>query len=136
MFGSWGGHGGNTVVGDGIVFHGTKGKVTGDTLALDGERPRSLSELYRREAPADLQERHFPLGLENDFALAQLDWLRAIERGGQPECSGAEGLRDLACAYAIVESAKARREVDITEIESGTLRAYQAPIDQHFGLTP
>lgn len=136
MFGSWGGHGGNTVVGDGIVFHGTKGKVTGDTLTLDGGTPLSLSGLYWREAPSELQARHFPLGLKNDFALAQLDWLRAVVRGGQPECSGAEGLRDLACAYAIVESAKARREVDITEIESGTLRAYQAPIDQRFGLDP
>lgn len=136
MFGSWGGHGGNTVVGDGIVFHGTKGKVTGDTLTLDGGMPRSLSELYRRDAPADLQELHFPLGLENDFALAQLDWLRAIERCVQPECSGAEGLRDLACAYAIVESAKAGREVNISEIESGELRSYQIPIDQRFGLDP
>jgi len=39
-----------------------------------------------------------------DFALSQLDWLRAIENGTQPECSGPEGLRDLACGYAVVES--------------------------------
>jgi predicted dehydrogenase len=134
MFGSWGGHGGNTVVGDGIVFYGAKGKVTGDTIHLDGRDPQSLGALYRKEAPAELRERHFPLGLENDFALAQLDWLRAVERGGQPECSGTEGLRDLACAYAIVESAKAGREVGIDEIESGTLKAYQRPIDERFGL--
>lgn len=134
MFGSWGGHGGNTVVGEGIVFYGSRGRVTGDTLQLDGCEPQSLSALYEAEAPADLRARHFPLGLENDFALAQLDWLRAVERGGQPECSGSEGLRDLACAYAIVESALARREVSVAEIELGSLRAYQSPIDERFGL--
>jgi len=134
MFGSWGGHGGNTVVGEGTVFYGSKGKVTGDTLQLDGEEPQSLSALYRDNASSELQTRHFPLGLTNDFALAQLDWLRAVERGGQPECSGAEGLRDLACAYAVVESNLAGREVTLAEIESGSLRSYQIPIDQRFGL--
>ncbi len=134
MFGSWGGRGGNTVVGEGIVFYGAKGKATGDTLHLDGEEPQSLSARYEADAPAELKARHFPLGLQNDFALAQLDWLRAVERGGQPECSSAEGLRDLACAYAIVESALAGREVSVAEIESGRLRDYQRAIDERFGL--
>ncbi len=134
MFGSWGGHGGNTVVGEGIVFYGAKGKATGDTLHLDGGEPQSLSALYEAEASADLKARHFPHELKNDFALAQLDWLRAIERGGQPECSGPEGLRDLACAYAVVESARAGRVVGINEVASGELREYQRPIDTRFGL--
>jgi 1,5-anhydro-D-fructose reductase (1,5-anhydro-D-mannitol-forming) len=134
MFGSWGGHGGSTVVGEGAVFHGSRGKVGGDAIQLDGEVPRPLSALYDAEAPAELRNAHFPLGLTNDFALAQLDWLRAVERGGQPECSGAEGLRDLACAYAIVESSLAAREVSVAEVESGALRDYQRPIDERFGL--
>jgi predicted dehydrogenase len=117
-----------------MVFYGTKGKVTGDTLHLDDEEPQSLSALYRKEAATGLQEHHFPLGLTNDFALAQLDWLRAVEQGTQPECSGAEGLHDLACAYALVESNLAGREVTLAEIESGALRSYQTPIDQRFGL--
>ena len=134
MFGSWGGHGGNTVVGEGVVFYGSNGKVTGDTIHLEGEAPTSLRGLYEAEAPTALKERHFPLGLKNDFALAQLDWIRAIERGGQPECNGAEGLRDLACAYAIVESDMAGREVRVAEVESGGLREYQRGIDERFGL--
>ncbi len=134
MFGSWGGHGTNTVIGEGPVFYGEHGRVTGDTIHLDGKGAQSLSALYRDEAPAALQEKHFPLGLTNDFALAQLDWLRAIEGGTQPECSGAEGLRDLACAYAVVESNLAGRSVTIEEVESGSLRSYQKPIDEKFGL--
>lgn len=134
MFGSWGGHGTNTVLGDGPVFYGSKGRVTGDRIQLDGQEEQSLASLYEANASAEMKERHFPLGLTNDFALSQLDWIRAIEDGAQPECSGAEGLRDLACAYAVVESDLAGREVSVAEVESGELREYQKPIDAKFGL--
>jgi predicted dehydrogenase len=134
MFGSWSGHGANTVLGDGPVFYGSKGRVTGDRIQLDGQEEQSLASLYEANASAEMKERHFPLGLTNDFALSQLDWIRAIEDGAQPECSGAEGLRDLACAYAVVESDLAGREVSVAEVESGELREYQKPIDAKFGL--
>ena len=134
MFGSWGGHGTNTVVGEGPVFYGSKGRVTGDTIQLDGEDPQSLKELYEATASPEMKESHFPLGLVNDFALSQLDWLRAVEQGTQPECSGPEGLRDLACAYAVVESDKAGRKVSLEEVETGSLRDYQNPIEEQFGL--
>lgn len=134
MFGSWGGHGTNTVLGDGPVFYGSKGRVTGDRIQLDEQEEQSLASLYEANAPAEMKDRHFPLGLTNDFALSQLDWLRAIEKGEQPECSGTEGLRDLACAYAVVESDLAGRKVDVAEVESGKLRDYQKPIDAEFGL--
>jgi len=135
MFGSWGGRGASTVLGEGPVFYGTGGRVTGDSLHLDGEdEARSLEERYGAKAPAEVKEAHFPHGLSNDFALSQLDWLRAIERGGQPECSGEEGLRDLACAYAVVESARAGRRVTVEEVARGDLRDYQRPIDEKYGL--
>jgi predicted dehydrogenase len=134
MFGSWGGHGTNTVLGEGPVFYGSKGRVTGDSIQLDGGEPQSLRALYEAEAPDEMKERHFPIGLTNDFALAQLDWLRAIENRTQPECSGAEGLRDLACAYAVVESNRAGRKVTVEEVENGALRDYQVPIDGRLGL--
>ena len=134
MFGSWGGHGTNTVLGDGPVFYGSKGRVTGDRIQLDGQEEQSLASLYEANASAEVKERHFPLGLTNDFALSQLDWIRAIEKGTQPECSGAEGLRDLACTYAVVESDLAGRKVSVEEVESGALREYQRPIDAKFGL--
>lgn len=134
MFGSWGGHGTNTVVGEGPVFYGTRGRVTGDKIQLDGEEEQSLASLYEAQAPAEMKEQHFPLGLTNDFALSQLDWIRAIENGVQPECSGAEGLRDLACAYAVVESDRAGRKVSVEEVASGELREYQEVIDAKIGL--
>ncbi|MEM9017623.1 MAG: Gfo/Idh/MocA family oxidoreductase [Verrucomicrobiota bacterium] len=134
MFGSWGGHGRNTILGDGPVFYGTNGRITGDRIQLDGEEEQSLRDLYDAEASAKMKERHFPLGLTNDFALNQYDWLKAIETGSQPECSGEEGLRDLACAYAVVESDLPGKKVSVSEVESNALRQYQREIDARFGI--
>ncbi len=136
LFGSWAGHGKNTLVGDGPTFYGTRGRICGDALHVDGEaEPKSLSALYDAHAPEHLKAKHFPMGLECDFALAQHDWLDAIRNKTQPECSGREGLLDLACSYAVVESAHAGRAVTIEEVASGAVRAYQEPIDERFGLT-
>ena len=63
------------------------------------------------------------------------DWLRGIEAGGRPpETSGEEGLRDLAAAYAILESAVAGRALRLEEVLSGAADAYQRCIDRHYGL--
>lgn len=137
LFGSWAGHGINTVVGEGPVFYGSRGRVSGDLLHLDDESgPVSLSERYAADCPDELQQKHFPLGagLTCDFALNQHDWLDAIRHNRQPETSGGEGLRDLACAYAVVESAKAGRRVSVEEIIRGELRDYQRIIDAKHGL--
>lgn len=132
LFGSWAGHGTATVVGEGPVFYGSNGRVSGDLLHIDGEtEPLSLSARYATDCPKELREKHFPLGpnLSDDFALNQHDWLEAIRHGRQPETDATEGLRDLACAYAVVESAKAGRRVSVDEILSGELRDYQQVID-------
>jgi predicted dehydrogenase len=137
VFGSWAGHGHNTVVGEGPVFYGSKGRISGDLIHIDGEtEPRSLSACYEADCPADLKQKHFPLGPEliDDFALNQHDWLESVRHQCQPETSGEEGLRDLACAYAVVESNQAGRRVSLEEIRNGTLRDYQQVIDAKHGL--
>lgn len=135
LFGSWAGQGTNTIVGNGPTFYGTRGRICGDDVHLEGESaPQSLAALYQAHASTSVKAHHFPLGLESDFALAQHDWLDAIRNQAQPECSGKEGLLDLACSYAVVESALAGREVTVDEVSSGAVRAYQEPIDRRFGL--
>jgi predicted dehydrogenase len=134
MFGSWAGHGTNTILGEGPVFYGAKGRITGDTVHLDGQEPRSLKEMYESDCPLHLQARHFPIETENEFALAQHDWLDAIRNGVQPETCGREGLLDLACSYAVVESAHSGRQVAIDDLVSGAVREYQETIDRRFGL--
>ncbi|NNE92288.1 MAG: Gfo/Idh/MocA family oxidoreductase [Verrucomicrobiales bacterium] len=135
LFGSWAGRGTNTVTGNGVVFYGENGRVSGDEIHLESESgPLSLDATYEKNASEAVQKRHFPLGLEDDFAINQQDWLEAIRNGAQPECDGREGLLDLACAYAVVESARAGRSVTIDEIVTGQLREYQRPIDEKYGL--
>jgi predicted dehydrogenase len=131
---SWGGHGEATTIGQGTVYYGSGGRVTGDDVTLDEGRHSSLADLYRSQAAPDLQAAHFPLGLQDSFALSQHDWLEAVRHKRQPETSGREGLRDLAAAFAILESAQAGRAVEVEEVLSGELRDYQRSIDQHFGL--
>lgn len=134
LFASWAGSGGGTSVGEGGTFYGRHGKSSGNTLCLSDGTCQSLSAAYEKNATPSMREQHFPLDLKDDFALAQFDWLRSVELNRQPECSGEIGLRDLACAYAVLESSLARREVSIEEIVSGTLKEYQKPINEHFGL--
>ncbi|MEM7010217.1 MAG: Gfo/Idh/MocA family oxidoreductase [Verrucomicrobiota bacterium] len=125
VYGSWAGHGEPTILAEGPVFYGTKGRVSGDRLTIDGEEPKSLAE----SVPVDL-----PLGLDSDFALCTLDWIESVRKGTQPETSGDEGLRDLAAAFAVVESTLARRQISLDEILSGEVSAYQDPINQHYGI--
>ena len=82
------------------------------------------------------QERQyfFPLGLTDPAAISQYDWLQAITQGTDPETSGMEGLRDLAAAYAILESNALGRSVAVAEVLDGTVAGYQHDIDAHYGL--
>tara|TARA_R110002096_G_scaffold215310_12_gene403157 strand:- start:10040 stop:11260 length:1221 start_codon:yes stop_codon:yes gene_type:complete len=125
IYGSWAGHGGPTMAGEGAVFYGSRGRLTGDAMSLDDGKMQSLESAHHPETP---------LGLTDDFALAQYDWLEAIRQGGNPETSGEEGLKDLACAFAVVESDKAKCQVKVAEVENGTIDSYQEPLNRHFGI--
>ena len=134
MFASWGGHGAPTLSGDGVVYYGSKASSTGDTVTFDDRRQASLAELFQQAKVSNVAA-IFPHGIDDSFALSQLDWLESIRQKRKPETDGWEGLRDLAAAFAILESANLRREVEVAEVFDGALREYQKPIDERFGLT-
>ncbi|MCA9120095.1 MAG: Gfo/Idh/MocA family oxidoreductase [Planctomycetaceae bacterium] len=133
---SWSGHGQPLLTGQGrgIVYYGTAGSVVGNEIARDDGTHDELSSVYERQCEPIRQQRHFPLGLTDAFALNQLDWLQAISEKRAPETSGREGLRDLAASFAVLESSLAKRTVEVDEVLSGALRKYQQPIDSRFGL--
>jgi predicted dehydrogenase len=131
---TWAGHGEMTALPDGLTIYGARGCLKGLTLVRDGGERVAVRELFARTASAAERERFFPLGLTDTFALGYLDWLGAIRRGGQPEASGAEGLRDLATAFAILESATAGGPVRVADVLAGTVDAYQREIDAYHGL--
>ncbi len=133
---SWSGHGQPLLTGGGrgIVYYGSAGSVVSGEIACDDGSREELSAFCSTHCPASTSVVHFPLGLNDAFALNQLDWLQAIREKRAAETSGREGLRDLAAAYAVLESSQAKRTVEVEEVLSGELREYQRPIDAQYGL--
>jgi len=134
MLWSWALHGEPLTISGMPAVYGSEGCIRGDEIIRDDGSRESLSARFDSELSPDDRERFFPHGLTEGFILQQLDWLRAIERGTDPETSGEEGMRDVAAAYAILESATAGRRVTLGEVLSGEASAYQAEIDAHYGL--
>lgn len=116
------------------AFYGSEGCIKGGEIIYDDGRRERLMDRFEAEMTAEERERFFPMGLTDPFAIQQLDWLRAIEEGRDPETSGEEGLRDLACSFALLESATLGRRVTLQEVLSGEVEAYQAEINEHYGL--
>jgi 1,5-anhydro-D-fructose reductase (1,5-anhydro-D-mannitol-forming) len=114
---------------------GSQGGIRGGELILADGRRLSLREEFERSLTDADRELFFPLGLRDPYAIQQLDWLRAIARGADPETSGEEGLRDLACAFAILESSALGRQVTLDEVLAGQADSYQREIDEHYQLT-
>jgi predicted dehydrogenase len=88
----------------------------------------------RRSADEATMRRYFRWATTERFGSAYADWLDAIRAGGQPETSGAEGLRDLATAFAIPEAALAGRAVKVDEVLDGSVDAYQREINAYYRL--
>jgi predicted dehydrogenase len=133
---SWAGHGEPLAIPGAPAFYGSRGCVQGGQLILDDGWRGSLEERFEKEMSPEWRQLCHPLGLCDSFAIAQWQWLEAIRTGNEPETSGEEGLRDLAAAYAILESARAGRAVTLDEVLHGTAAAYQHEIDEHYGLKP
>ena len=131
---TWAGHGPPTSLPDGMVVYGSRGCLKGNTLYRDGKEPIAAMDLFEAEATREEREQWMPLGLSDTFAAGFYDTFRAIERHGTPEGSGAEGLRDVATAFAIVESSQAGRAVLVDEVLSGKVRGAQRSIDEYHGL--
>lgn len=131
---SWGLHGEPLGIAGTPAVFGSVGCLRGDMAVLDDGRRVPVLDLFEQSATDEERERCFPLGLRDPFAIQQLDWLRAIERGADPETSGHEGLRDLACAFSMLESSALGRQVTLPEVLDGYVDAYQRPIDDHYGF--
>jgi predicted dehydrogenase len=133
---SWGAHGEQFHLPASRLIWGSRGSLVGRQLTLDGGQRHDVVEQFRTRAP-QLHARFFPFGLASDpygMALEQLDFIRAIAEGRPTEVDGQEGLRDLAIAYAVIESSVAGRPVTVDEVERGEVDAYQRDIDEHYGL--
>jgi len=131
---SWGLHGEPLDIPGSPVLFGSEGNIRAGELVRDGGRRLPLQQEFEQSMTDVEREQFFPLGLRDPFAIQQLDWLRAIERGTDPETSGAEGLRDLACAFAILESSTLGRQVMPREVLDHSVDAYQRDVDEYYDL--
>ncbi len=131
---SWALHGAPLAIPGSPVLFGTTGSITGGEIVRDDGSRQSLEQTFEQSVPDAERERFFPIGLRDPFAIQNLDWLRAIDQGQDPETSGMEGLRDLACAFAILESSALGRPVTVDDVLAGSIDQYQRPIDEHYGL--
>jgi predicted dehydrogenase len=132
---TWAGHGEPTSLPEGRVVYGSKGVLKGTAFVKDGGERAELRDIFAANGSAEERQRFFPHGLTDTFALGYLDWLTAIRAGAQPEMSGMEGLRDLATAFSIMESATAHGPVKVADVLEGRVDAYQREIDEYHKLT-
>lgn len=131
---AWAGHGRPVGLEGGIAVFGTRGNIAGGQVHLDDGTSASVTDLFRAEAPGELVDRLFPLGLDSAVALEHREFQAAVLQRRQAETSGEEGLRDLAASYAVLESSTAGAPVRVEEVLSGAVDAYQREIDEHYGL--
>lgn len=134
MLVSWAGCGGPTMLGAGDAYYGQGGLASGNEVSYADGTKVDLAELYEAECDPARKEKDCPLGLDNAFALAHYDWLNAVRNRCQPETSGREGLINLACSYAVLESAHAGQRVAITDVLSGALADAQKPINERYKI--
>jgi len=133
-FGGWGGHGAGSGFGKGATIYGTRGSLQGDEVTLDSGLRGTTVDLYAKGTGPEERQARFPAGIHDPFALEMLDFIHAIATSTPMEASGEEGVLDLATAYAVLESAALNRPVTVDEVLAGTVDAYQAEIDAHYGL--
>ncbi len=131
---SWALHGAPIAIPGSPVLFGSTGSIAGGEIVSDDGSRRPLEQVFEQSLSDLEREQFFPIGLRDAFAIQSLDWLRAIEQGRDPETSGAEGLRDLACAFAILESSALGRPVTLDAVLSHAVDHYQRPIDEYYGL--
>ena len=118
----------------GFPFHPFQGG--GNCVLADG------SEVSREQIQADYmaslsdeeKTRLFPYGATDGFAIEVWDFVNAIASGRRPEMDGLDGLRAKALCESCYESATLGRPVKFVDVLDGRISAYQAPIDEYWGL--
>jgi predicted dehydrogenase len=132
---SWAGHGEHTGFEGGSAIYGQQGCIKAGRLIRDGQQPTEVAQLFRAQAGMDKLDRFFPRGIKDSFALELCEFITAIEQGRQPETSGIEGLKDIAPGLAILESSTLGRPVQLIDVESGRVEAYQKEINDYWNIT-
>lgn len=128
VFSGWAGRGGGSGLDASPVIYGSSGCLKGDRFVRDDGASAPVEDLLTESAP------FFPRGIRDPFALELADFAAAITSGTQMEASASEGVLDLAMAYSVLESARSGAPVCVDDVRTGAVAAYQAEINEHYGL--
>jgi 1,5-anhydro-D-fructose reductase (1,5-anhydro-D-mannitol-forming) len=93
--------------GTGFEVHGTEGSLIGRNVMTQ----RAIGEVILRNADG---ERALPIDSENLYVRALRHFHDAIDGKGPPAATGEDGVRSLALALAVLESARTGQRVPIT----------------------
>ena len=118
----------------GFPFHPFQGG--GNCVLADGSEVSS--EQIQADYLAGLSEeekaQRLPYGATDGFAIEVWDFVNAIATGRKPEMDGMDGLRAKALCESCYESATLGKPVKYADVLEGRIDAYQAPIDEYWGL--
>ena len=135
---------------NGEVIFGTEGSLQGfgsrgarAHLKKAGQEEMQHEEIVASAAGFGLEplaEHFFPQGVATedvDWKLLALEYFElgeAILQGRKIEVDGIEGMKDVAAVYALFESSRLGRTVQMSEVENCAVYEYQAEIDAALGL--
>lgn len=122
-----------------FTVYGSKGCIKGGSeIILNDGTKTQLGPLFDVVATTMEKEKFFPLGISDPpvgpMALETLDFLMGIKEGRDMETNGEEGWKDLAAAYAILESAKTKATVKVKDVETGRLSSYEDEINTYHNI--
>ena len=92
--------------GTGVEIHGTEGSIVGRDVMTQ----RPIGQVFVRDASG---EREIPVAHENLYARSLAAFNGAVRGEGRPSATGEDGVRSLATALAVLESARSGRRVAI-----------------------
>ncbi len=103
-----------------------------DNVQFDFEQLKALHKVGISE---DEWEFLFPAGMENGFGYEIWEFVEVV-RGNRDkvEVDAWDGLKSLAVCEAVYESATCGEVVKVDDVISGIVDAYQAPINEHWGI--
>lgn len=141
-----GGHGhcgGELIFGEEGVIQGFGSRGARTQLKKTGQEDMGQEELLAKVDGFELEPlaaHFFPKGVSGEnvdgqlLALEYFELGAAILNGRAIEVDGVEGMKDVAAVYALFESSRLGRTVQMSEVESGEVYEYQAEIDAALGI--
>lgn len=119
------------------IYYGSEGSIDSSRIQFKDGSTRSMEDVskeFLNNLTADEKEKLFPHGIQNAVTLGIYDFLDAIRNNREPEVTGWDGFVAQAICDAIYESDYCGESVKVDDVISGKVEAYQADINENWGL--